>query len=197
MRSASIRMRSIALPRWFGSHLTQRAGRCPLAIASAVFAAAATIMVLVTGGCAKAPEADPRTDPPTVVTAVAAPAGESARQFSGVIAARVQSNLGFRVNGKVIQRLVDVGQEVKRGQPLMKIDAIDLELAVAMKQAELKAAKARAVQAIAEEARHSGLVKSGATSQQAYDDANAAADSARAQIDLAEAALRTAQNSGA
>ncbi len=189
-------MRSIAFPRWFRSHLTQRVGRRPLAIASAVFAAAATIMVLVTGGCAKAPEADPRTDPPTVVTAVAAPAGESARQFSGVIAARVQSNLGFRVNGKVIQRLVDVGQEVKRGQPLMKIDAIDLELAVAMKQAELKAAKARAVQAIAEEARHSGLVKSGATSQQAYDDAKAAADSARAQIDLAEAALRTAQNSG-
>src|SRR5260370_15808920 len=106
-------MRSIAFPRWFRSHLTQRVGRRPLAIASAVFAAAATIMVLVTGGCAKAPGADPRTDPPTVVTAVAAPAGEIARHLSGGIAARGQSKLGFRAHRNVAHAPVDVGEAVK------------------------------------------------------------------------------------
>src|SRR5437667_12555470 len=71
---------------------------------------------ILLAGCSKAPEADPRTAPPTILTAQAAPAVESTRRFSGVVAARIQSNLGFRVNGKVIERLVDVGQTVKRGQ---------------------------------------------------------------------------------
>ena len=152
--------------------------------------------IVILAGCSKAPQADPRTEPPTVLTTHVAHATASVRRFSGVIAARVQSNLGFRVNGKVIERLVDVGQTVKRGQPLMKLDPIDLDLAITMKQAELNAARARSVQAIAEEARQAGLIKKGATSQQLFDDAKAAADSARAQVELAEAALRTAQNSG-
>jgi RND family efflux transporter MFP subunit len=157
-------------------------------------AALASAAILL-AGCSKTPESDPRTEPPTVLTAPAAHASASVRRFSGVVAARVQSNLGFRVNGKVIERLVDVGQTVKRGQPLMKLDPIDLDLAITMKRAELNAARARSVQAIAEEARQAGLIKKGATSQQLFDDAKAAADSARAQVELAEAALHTAENS--
>src|SRR5713226_5927870 len=99
------------------------ARRSALAIAVASIVSATLGMA----GCSKAPEADPRTEPVVVVTSAAAPTGETARQFSGVVAARVQSNLGFRVNGKVIERLVDVGQTVKREQPLMKIDPVDLD----------------------------------------------------------------------
>ena len=47
----------------------------------------------------------------------------------GTVAARVQSDLGFRVSGKVLERLVDTGQTVRRGQPLMRIDPVDLKLA--------------------------------------------------------------------
>src|SRR5947199_7664815 len=72
-------------------------------------AALASAAILL-AGCSKAPEADPRTGPPTILTARAAPAAESMRRFSGVVAARVQSNLGYRVNGKLVGRLVDVGQ---------------------------------------------------------------------------------------
>lgn len=151
---------------------------------------------LLTAGCSKSPDADPRTELPMVVTSEATPAAQSLMLFSGVVAARVQSNLGFRVNGKVTERLVDVGQTVKRDQPLMKIDSIDLNLAIAMKQAELNAAKARAVQAIAEEARQKSLITKGATSQLLFDDAKAAADSARAQVESSEAALHTAENYG-
>ncbi len=152
--------------------------------------------VVILAGCSKAPEADPRTVPPMVLTTRAAPAADAVRRFSGVVAARVQSNLGFRVNGKVIERLVDVGQPVKRGQPLMKLDTVDLELAITMRRAELNAARARSVQAIAEEARQAGLIRTGATSQQLFDNSKAAADTAAAQVELAEAALRTAENSG-
>ena len=157
---------------------------------------AAVAAASMLAGCSKAPEADPRMEPPTVVTAPAVRASASVRRFTGVVAARIQSNLGFRVNGKIIERLVDVGQTVKRGQPLMKLDPVDLELAITIKRAELRAARARSVQAIAEEARQGGLIKKGATSQQQFDDAKAAADSARAQVELAEAALHTAENSG-
>jgi len=62
------------------------------------------------------------------------PAVASERAFTGIIAARVQSNLGFRVPGKVVERLVDVGQEVYAGQPLMRLDPKDLDLTLTAKE---------------------------------------------------------------
>ncbi|WP_419894773.1 biotin/lipoyl-binding protein, partial [Pseudomonas aeruginosa] len=53
----------------------------------------------------------------------------SESSYSGVVSARVQSDLGFRVSGKVVERLVDAGQKVRRGQALMRIDRNDLALA--------------------------------------------------------------------
>ena len=55
-------------------------------------------------------EADPRLEPPLVRIATVEPAAPSERAFTGVISARIQSNLGFRVGGKIIERLVDTGQ---------------------------------------------------------------------------------------
>ena len=65
---------------------------------------------------------DPRTQAPLVRAATVQAAGPKSRSFTGTVAARVQSDLGFRVSGKVLERLVDAGQTVKRGQPLMRID---------------------------------------------------------------------------
>src|SRR5688500_15594379 len=56
---------------------------------------------------------DPRQGPQLVQLAIVKPARASERAFTGVISARVQSNLGFRVPGKVIERFVDVGQNVR------------------------------------------------------------------------------------
>ena len=62
-------------------------------------------------------------------TAIVQAAAPASRSFIGTVAARVQSDLGFRVSGKVLERLVDTGQTVRRGQPLMRIDPVDLKLA--------------------------------------------------------------------
>ena len=62
-------------------------------------------------------------------TAIVQAAAPASRSFTGTVAARVQSDLGFRVSGKVLERLVDTGQTVRRGQPLMRIDPVDLKLA--------------------------------------------------------------------
>lgn len=150
-------------------------------------------LALPLAACSSA-EADPRTDPPLVRVATAGIAGEQLRSFSGIVSARVQSDLGFRVGGKVVARLVDTGQTVRRGQPLMRIDSTDLALATASQAGVVEAAKARAVQTAADERRYRDLVSAGAVSASAYDQARAAADSARAQLAAAQAQAGVARN---
>lgn len=156
---------------------------------------AVSLAVLSLAGCGK-PESDPRTETPLVRTVAAQPAGAEERGFAGQVAARVQSNLGFRVSGKISERLVDAGQSVKAGQPLMRIDRTDYQHAIAAQEANLAAAKARLIQAAADEARYQGLVEAGAVSKSQRDQVNAAADSARAQYAAAEAQLKLAQDEG-
>lgn len=138
---------------------------------------------------------DPRQDAPIVRLVAATPVAESERRFTGVIAARVQSNLGFRVAGKIVERLVNVGQEVKAGQPLMRIDETDLRLALTAKRNAAVAARAVLVQARSDEKRYAALAKDGfAASPQRYEQAKAALDTATAQLAAAEAEAGVAEN---
>lgn len=144
-------------------------------------------------GCGQ-PEVDPRTRPPLVRIAQAGAAQASGREFTGVVGARVQSDLGFRVGGKVIARLVDAGQTVRRGQPLMRIDASDYGLATQAAASAVDAARARATQTGAEEVRYRDLVSAGAVSASAYDQIKAAAAAARADLSAAQAQARVRRN---
>jgi RND family efflux transporter MFP subunit len=112
--------------------------------------------------------------------------------FTGVVSARVQSNLGFRVPGKITKRLVDTGQFVRAGQLLMTIDRTDYVHAITARAETVTAAKAKAVQAAADEARYRGLVKSGAVSASIYDQIKAASDAAQADLAAATADLAAA-----
>jgi RND family efflux transporter MFP subunit len=142
----------------------------------------------------RAPQTDPRQGPQLVQIAVAKPAGAAERAFTGVISARVQSNLGFRVPGKVIERFVDAGQDVRAGQPLMRLDQKDLDLALTAKENAVAAARAIATQAKADEARYRQLTAAGWVAKQRYDQAKAAYDSATAQLAAAEAEADVARN---
>jgi RND family efflux transporter MFP subunit len=119
---------------------------------------------------------------------------QSERSFTGIVAARVQSDLGFRVPGKVVERLVDAGQSVKRDQALMRIDPTDLTLAMRAHEEAVVAAKALARQTAEDEVRYRDLVAAGAVSASAYDKVKAAAESARAQLNAAEAQADVAHN---
>src|SRR5688572_11209975 len=137
---------------------------------------------------------DPRTQPPLVRIETVETSVQSARSFTGIVAARVQSDLGFRVPGKVLERLVDAGQSVKRGQTLMRIDPTDLRLAVRAREEAVAAAKARARQTSEDEARYRDLVAAGAVSASTYDRVKAAAESAKAELNAAEAQADVARN---
>jgi RND family efflux transporter MFP subunit len=116
--------------------------------------------------------------------------------FTGVVSARVQSNLGFRVPGKITSRLVDTGQSVRAGQPLMTIDRTDYVHAITARAETVTAAKAKAVQAAADEARYRGLVKTGAVSASTYDQIKAASDAAQAELAAATAQEQVARDEG-
>ncbi|ETF09514.1 secretion protein HylD [Pseudomonas moraviensis R28-S] len=131
---------------------------------------------------------------PIVRSAAVQPAEDGSRSFTGVVAARTQGDLGFRVSGKVLERLVDTGQTVKRGQPLMRLDPIDLGLQARAQQEAVSAARARAIQTAGDEARNRKLVAAGAISASAYDQFKAAADTARAQLNAAVAQADVARN---
>ncbi len=137
---------------------------------------------------------DPRLEPPIVRLATAARVSGAERGFTGIIGARVESNLGFRVPGKIVERLVNVGEQVKAGQPLMRIDETDLRLALTAKRNAVVAARAAVVQAEADERRYAKLVSDGWSSRQRYEQAKAASDTAAAQLAAAEADARVAEN---
>lgn len=137
---------------------------------------------------------DPRDKPPLVKTATVEEGVIAARSFTGVVVARTQSDLGFRVAGKVLERLVDTGEQVKRGQPLLRLDPVDLKLQARAQQDSVASIRARARQATDDEARYRGLVAEGAVSASAYDRIKAAADTANAQLSAAQAQADVARN---
>ncbi len=167
-----------------------------------VFYAAALLTAAAVGSAAwmslqpaiAAKDDDPRLKPQLVQVVVVEPAAASERAFTGFISARVQSNLGFRVPGKVVERLVDVGQNVRAGQPLMRLDRKDLDLALAARNNAVAAARALAVQAAADEARYRRLLADGWSTRQRYEEARSLRDSANAQLAAAEAQAEVARN---
>jgi RND family efflux transporter MFP subunit len=140
---------------------------------------------------------DPRQDSPIVRLVTATPVTHAERGFTGIIGAKVESNLGFRVGGKIVERLVNTGQQVKAGEPLMRIDDTDLRLALTAKRNAVIAAKASFIQLDADERRNAKLLKDGWVSHQRYENTKAASDTAKAQLAAAEAEARVAENEAA
>jgi RND family efflux transporter MFP subunit len=157
---------------------------------------ASVLLALLLTSCKSEVKPDPRAQPPLVrvMTVGAAQSGKQA--FTGVVTARVQSDLGFRVPGKITKRFVDMGQVVHAGQPLMRIDVTDLAHVITTQTQNVEAAKAKAQQASADEARYRGLVSTGAVSASMYDQFKANAEAAQAQLAAVEAQAQVAKDEG-
>jgi multidrug efflux pump subunit AcrA (membrane-fusion protein) len=108
--------------------------------------------------------ADPRLKAPLVQFVTVKPDTRQQRTFSGTVEAREQSNLAFRVSGKITARLVDSGQHVNKGQVLMRLDKENLELQVIASQRAIDAAQAELFKVSADELRMRNLVDNGTIS---------------------------------
>src|SRR5215218_2710627 len=138
-----------------------------------------------------------KAEPPRPVLVATAhyDAEKPERSFVGTIRPRIESDLGFRVAGKVAKRLVEVGQTVEIGQPLATLDEVDLKLQAEQAVAEQTAATGVLVQAAAAEQRAKDLKAKGWTTDAQLDSSRAAADEARARLNRAERSVELTKNS--
>src|SRR3954466_16361013 len=138
-----------------------------------------------------------KADPgrPVLVATVHYQSESPARSFVGTIRPRIETDMGFRVPGKVAKRLVEVGQTVEPGQPLATLDEVDLKLQAEQAQAEFSAATGVLAQAAASEQRAKDLRAKGWTTDAQMDQARAAADEARARLNRAERSVDLTKNS--
>jgi RND family efflux transporter MFP subunit len=113
---------------------------------------------------------------------------------TGTIEARAEADLGFRIAGKLIERKVDVGDGVRAGDVLARLDDQDQRNALRTAEADLAAAQAEQVQASNEEARKRELLSRGNTTQVLYDAALMSKRTADAKVVAAQAALETSRD---
>lgn len=131
---------------------------------------------------------------PVFVTTVTPTNSAQSRSFTSVIRARVETELGFRTGGKVVERLVDVGGNVKAGQPLARLDPADYQLAVKAAADQVQAASVDAQQAASDEARFRRLLADGSVGAADHERQKARADATAARLDQANRQLELARN---
>lgn len=122
---------------------------------------------------------------------------DAAASYAAEIRPRFESRLGFRVPGKITQRLVDVGAAVKVGQPLARLDANDLALAASAAQAQVASARANFELAQAELKRTQSLADQNFVSGSRIDQAQTQLRAAQAQLDAAQAQAKAQSNQAA
>src|SRR5262245_50800004 len=89
----------------------------------------------------------PRAERPVRVQRVSFEQENTTREFVGVVRARYETDLGFRVAGKIVERVVNVGDRVRVGDVVARLDPKDLKLQVESAEAELAAATSNLAQA--------------------------------------------------
>ncbi|QND55058.1 efflux RND transporter periplasmic adaptor subunit (plasmid) [Phyllobacterium sp. 628] len=156
-----------------------------------VFAAALAVLLLA--GCQ--PDKVAEKTPATPVEAVTVSFSDYSQtvSVSGEIRAKVDSNLSFRVSGKVVERFVDVGDHVAAGDVLARIDPAQQQADLAASQAAVQSAEAQVLQATSAFERQKTLLAQGFTTRSAYDGAEEAQRTAQGSLDAAKAQLDTSR----
>src|ERR1700675_1077214 len=107
------------------------------------------LMAIALTGCNELAAEKEAPSRPVLVSTVHYEAESPSRSFVGTILPRIHAHLGFRVPGKAVKRLVEVGQAVGLGQPLAALDEVDLKLQAEQADAEFHAATGVLAQAAA------------------------------------------------
>jgi RND family efflux transporter MFP subunit len=153
------------------------------------------VLAIALAGCNELAAEKVAPSRPVLVATVHYEAESPERSFVGTIKPRVETDMGFRVPGKVAKRLVEVGQTVDIGQPLATLDEVDLKLQAEQADAESHAATGVLAQAAAAETRAKELRAKGWATDAQLDQAKAAADEARARLNRAQRSVELTNNS--
>ncbi len=168
-----------------------------LAVPSSVFPARAAACALLgacaASGCVRHEAPAPMIRPALTTVIHYGNSGEPV-SLSGQVEAQNQTNLAFRIGGRLVERRVSVGDTVTPGQLIARIEAQDAKNALSSTQADLAAAQATLVQARNNEERYRSLVATGVVSRAQYDDAQQQLAAAQSRVAAAEAALQTGRD---
>jgi membrane fusion protein, multidrug efflux system len=145
------------------------------------------VLLLALAACKKEEKAvAPDIRPVRAVTVEPSEGGETV-SLTGEIQARYQADIGFRVNGKIIERPVDVGTQVKKGDLLARLDPQQYRQEFEVAKAEVATAEAEETRSEAQEWRQRELLKNGNTTRVQYDQALKTFKTAQAQLNSARA----------
>src|SRR6516162_3420752 len=167
---------------------TRFAGRGPTRwLPFAAGPVAAFVLISLLTACQKEEKAAVTVVRPVRTVTVAMQEGGEKVSLTGEIQPRYQADLGFRVSGKILERPVDVGTEVKKDDLLARLDPQQYRQDLEVAKAEVAKADAEVTRAQAQEYRQRELLKNGHTTQVAYDQAVKTFKTAQAQADAARA----------
>jgi RND family efflux transporter MFP subunit len=164
----------------------------PVYFRSLLIATGAGLCMALLAGCGKEKPREPEL-PRVQIQEVKTSEYAAAVALTGDVQARVQTQLSFRVGGKIIQRMVDVGDRVSARQVLAKLDPKDLQTNVDSAIAAEAAEQARVKQTSAAFVRQQKLLPKGYTSHSEYDSAQAALRSSQSALKAAQAQLANAR----
>ena len=155
---------------------------------------AALASVLAMDGCTKS--STKPTPAPRLVRAVVVMPNElfAANDTVGDIEPRRTANLGFQVGGRLVERLVDTGATVRKGEVLARVDPADQKNKVLSAEAQVRAAQASVDQAVPLEARYRQLMSSGYATPQRYEEAKKRLQQANDEVADAQAQLAFARD---
>ena len=144
-------------------------------------------------GCSRV-EPTPEPVRAVKVMTIGASTMQSQYEFSGEVRARVESRLGFRVGGKIIQRQAEMGQHVKAGAVLAQLDPQDYRLAAEAARAQVAAATTNRDLAAADFKRFQALREQNFISGAELERRESALKAAQAQLEQAQAQLASQGN---
>jgi len=159
------------------------------------------LLSLILAGCdapaataPASPAAAAKLERPVQVERVKFERAAANREFVGVVRARYETDLGFRVAGKIVSRLINNGDVVHAGDVIARLDPQDFVLQVESAEAELAAATSNLAQARAEAERYATLKTRGFAAVADFDRKNAARDEAEGRLERARRTLDLARN---
>src|SRR6516165_8631097 len=145
------------------------------------------VLISVLAACQKEEKAAATAIRPVRTVTVELQEGGERVSLTGEIQPRYQADIGFRVNGKILKRPVDVGTQVKKGDLLATLDPQQCRQDLEVAKADGAAAEAEVTRAQNQEYRQRELLKNGNTTQVKFDQAVKTFKTAQAQADAARA----------
>ncbi|MBO0661083.1 efflux RND transporter periplasmic adaptor subunit [Jiella sp. CQZ9-1] len=155
---------------------------------------AAMLAAALIAGCRESGDKEPPLPPRPVLTTTLTTIDPQVLGYSGTVEPRFETKLAFRTLGRMVSRQVDVGDSVKKGEPLATIDAQSLDADMRSAKAQLDSAEIQDRNARAAADRTKTLFSEKTVSQSQLDDSRQSLAAAEAQLVNAKAQLAKAQN---